>query len=81
MGRCLGIYTAFYLATGRVWELRQAHPALESNTPVCVWHWCLQPHVYLCKPWPSRTGKLLPTLALCCPLWGLHSKVLTGGWA
>lgn len=82
MGRYMGIYTAFCLATtGRVWELRQAHPALEPNTPVCVRDRRLQPHVHLCEPRPSSTGKLLSILAPCRPLWGLHSKVLMGGWA
>lgn len=69
MGGCWDIYTAFYPATGRVWELRQTHPALEPDTPVRVRDRCLQPHVHLCEPWPSLTGKRLPTLALCCPLW------------
>jgi hypothetical protein len=58
-GRYLGTYTAFSLASGRVWELRQAHPALESNTPICVWDRCLQPHVYLREPWPPCPGELL----------------------
>lgn len=65
MGGYLGIHTAFCLTTGGVWELRQAHTALEPDTPICVRDGCLQPHVHLCESWPPCTGEHF--LALCLP--------------